>query len=83
MLIFFSLVYTYIYLSHDALPGNNIDYPAGWWGWCDQGIFLRQAQAIAGELNSYTYRAPLASQLLYCFPAPLLLPARIYEVRNI
>ena len=65
LVLFFSLVYTYIYLSHDALPGNNLDYPAGWWGWCDQGIFLREAQAIAtGELNSGTYRGPIGYPLL-------------------
>jgi hypothetical protein len=60
-----SLVYTCTYLSHDALPGNNLAYPSGWWGWSDQGIFLREAQAIAtGKLNSATYRGPIGYPLL-------------------
>ena len=60
-----SLVYTCTYLSHDALPGNNLVYPSGWWGWCDQGIYLREAQAIStGKLNSSTYQMNIGYPLL-------------------
>jgi hypothetical protein len=41
------IVYSVAYLAHPALPGNNLDAPLGWWGWFDQGQYLREAKAIA------------------------------------
>ena len=34
-------------MGHPALPGNNSTYPMGWWGWFDQGEYLKEAKAIA------------------------------------
>ncbi|SOD30475.1 hypothetical protein SAMN05518800_6083 [Variovorax sp. YR752] len=41
-----TLVYCYFYLNHPALPGNNLEYPRGWWGWFDQGEYIKAAAAI-------------------------------------
>eukprot|EP01037_Dinobryon_pediforme_P010801 gene10802-10879_t len=42
-----ALVYAFGYLSHSAVPGNNPTYPLGWWGWFDQSMYLRAAQAFS------------------------------------
>ncbi len=34
------------YISWKPVPGNNPEYPLGWWGWFDQGNYLRSARAI-------------------------------------
>jgi hypothetical protein len=46
-LIALSLLYSFFYLAHSALPGNNQTYPLGWWGWFDQSMYLRAARAFA------------------------------------
>lgn len=43
------LAYTAAYLGHPALPGNNIDYPLGWWGWWDQSLYLKSLRGFAGR----------------------------------
>lgn len=42
-----SVVYTLAYLAYPALPGNNQQFPLGWWGWFDQGKYLMSANAFA------------------------------------
>ena len=39
-------VYMAGYAGHEAMPGNNPVYPLGWWGWYDQGEYLKSANAI-------------------------------------
>ncbi|HBX7941091.1 MULTISPECIES: hypothetical protein [Enterobacteriaceae] len=39
--------YCFFYLSNAALPGNNIHEPLGWWGWFDQGQYLKGALALS------------------------------------
>lgn len=39
-------VYCFCYLSTGPLPGNNLAHPEGWWGWYDQGEYLRSAKAF-------------------------------------
>ncbi|MGX1099578.1 hypothetical protein [Amorphus sp. MBR-141] len=34
------------YISWKPVPGNNPEFPLGWWGWFDQGNYLRSAKAI-------------------------------------
>ncbi|MDQ0316189.1 hypothetical protein [Amorphus orientalis] len=34
------------YISWPPVPGNNPEYPIGWWGWFDQGNYLRGARAL-------------------------------------
>lgn len=41
-----ALLYAIGYLAHPALPGNNLQYPQGWWGWFDQGKYLLSAEAF-------------------------------------
>ena len=38
--------YTLYYLNARFLPGNPAD-PLGWWGWADQGQYLKSARAFA------------------------------------
>jgi hypothetical protein len=42
-----AIVYANGYLTHSAVPGNNPAYPLGWWGWFDQSMYLRAAQAFS------------------------------------
>jgi hypothetical protein len=47
-----AIVYTYAYLVNPALPGNNITYPEGWWGWFDQSQYLLAAKSwLAHDLS--------------------------------
>ncbi len=57
---FFALIiYTFSYLKQAALPGNNLVYPEGWWGWFDQGQYLREANAfLHHDLNPNNYFYP-------------------------
>lgn len=41
-----TLLYLSRYLGDAALPGNNAEFPLGWWGWFDQSKFLQSAQAL-------------------------------------
>jgi hypothetical protein len=43
------VVYSFAYLAHPDLPGNNLTHPEGWWGWFDQGQYLREAKALANQ----------------------------------
>ncbi|NDV87921.1 hypothetical protein GTW51_14540 [Aurantimonas aggregata] len=40
------LVYNIVYLFYSSVPGNNSEYPLGWWGWFDQGQYLTAATAF-------------------------------------
>ncbi|WP_418124271.1 hypothetical protein [Variovorax sp. 160MFSha2.1] len=54
-----ALVYCYFYLNHPALPGNNLAYPRGWWGWFDQGEYIKAAAAIrAGDFSPGKHAYP-------------------------
>ena len=46
ILAFFSAFYVVAYLAAPALPGG-FKSPLGWWGWSDQGLYLRSAQAFS------------------------------------
>ncbi|MGX8009233.1 hypothetical protein ACVDG8_009560 [Mesorhizobium sp. ORM8.1] len=46
MLILFCL-YQYKYSTYPPVPGNSTQYPLGWWGWTDQGLYLKSAKALA------------------------------------
>jgi len=53
------LVYCFFYLNHQALPGNSLAYPLGWWGWYDQGEYLKAAQALAqGDFSPSKHSYP-------------------------
>ena len=41
-----SVFYLGAYLQYPALPGNNLTYPEGWWGWFDQGEYLKATKAF-------------------------------------
>lgn len=51
------------YISWKPVPGNNPEYPLGWWGWFDQGNYLRAANALLeGNFSpSEHYYPPLYS----------------------
>jgi hypothetical protein len=40
------VVYNYVYLTYGSVPGNNKQYPLGWWGWFDQGQYWKSAKAF-------------------------------------
>lgn len=42
----FAAGYVIAYLSAWALPGS-FNAPLGWWGWTDQGLYLKSAQAFS------------------------------------
>ena len=58
-------IYLVAYFAHPALPGNNPDYPMGWWGWFDQGEYLKAAKAIAArDFSTENYYYPPLYTLL-------------------
>ena len=60
-----ALIYALAYLAHPATPGNNPVYPLGWWGWFDQGQYLRAAKAFAAhDLGPDNYYYPPLYPLL-------------------
>ena len=42
-----TILYMGIYLNYSAVPGNNTQYPEGWWGWYDQGQYLKSVKAFS------------------------------------
>ena len=46
-LLLIAACYVVAYLIHPAAPGNNSAHPEGWWGWFDQGNYLKAAHAFA------------------------------------
>lgn len=58
-------IFTLVYLAHPALPGNNLEHPLGWWGWWDQSLYLRSAQALGRlVLSPDVHWYPLGYSLL-------------------
>ena len=64
LLIATAVIYSLAYLGHAVLPGNS-KYPEGWWGWWDQGQYLKCAASLAhGTLTSDTYWYPLGYPMI-------------------
>lgn len=40
------LIYTAAYFYCSATPGNDAAHPLGWWGWWDQGEYIKSARAF-------------------------------------
>ena len=40
------VIYTLAYFYHPATPGNSPEFPLGWWGWFDQGEYIKSARAF-------------------------------------
>jgi hypothetical protein len=60
-----TILYLLAYLGHPVLPGNDLSAPIGWWGWWDQGQYLKCTAALAaGQLTPDTYWYPLGYPLL-------------------
>lgn len=60
-----ALVFTADYLAHPALPGNTLAHPLGWWGWWDQGHYIKSAQALAARsLSPDAHWYPMGFSLL-------------------
>jgi hypothetical protein len=71
------------YLSYVATPGNLEDYFMGWFGWHDQGMYLKSAEAIAqGNLSAATYVYPLGYPLL-AVPFLKWLPRHPFLIPNL
>ena len=65
------IVYQHIYLTYSPVPGNSAQYPLGWWGWIDQGLYLKSAKAFASfDLSSDAHFYPP----LYPFLGGIFLP---------
>ncbi|WP_213779807.1 hypothetical protein [Caballeronia sp. dw_276] len=65
-----AIVYTYAYLVNPALPGNNLSYPEGWWGWFDQSQYLLSAKSwlardLAPARHYYPPLYPLIGAAFY------------------
>ena len=68
LLLFCLIFYIVLYLAHGSLPGKSEIYPEGWWGWADQGSYLRSAQSLSNFIiNKETYWYPLGYPLLGSF----------------
>lgn len=71
------------YAGHEALPGNNPTYPRGWWGWYDQGEYLRSAIAIRNsDWNTASHYYPplyplLGMLFVDLFPMHAFLPVNL------
>ena len=55
-----AIVYCFFYFNDPALPGNSLAHPRGWWGWFDQGEYIKAAQAfVEGDFSpgKHTYPA--------------------------
>lgn len=64
-LAFLGMVYLIRYFAHPALPGNNPEYPLGWWAWSDQGEYLKAAKAAASlDFSASNYFYPPIYPLL-------------------
>ncbi|MCR0985649.1 hypothetical protein [Roseomonas populi] len=60
-----TLRYIGLYFADPALPGNNLQYPAGWWGWWDQSQYIGSARALAqGDLSVAKHWYPMGYALL-------------------
>ncbi len=60
-----TVIYFVSYLMFPYTPGNLEQYFMAWFGWCDQGLYLESAKAIAGwKLSPATYVYPLGYPLL-------------------
>src|SRR5437016_6289693 len=60
-----TMIYLIAYLGHPVLPGNDPSAPMGWWGWWDQGQYLKCTAALAhGQLMPETYWYPLGYPLV-------------------
>ena len=46
-------VYQVSYLSYPGVPGNNEQWPQGWWEWVDQGLYRKSSAAlVVGNLSA-------------------------------
>ncbi len=61
-----SFLYFVRYLGHPAAPGNIENAWMGWFGWADQGAYLRATRALA------SFHLPSAGDYLYPLGYPLL-----------
>jgi len=63
--VFLVLLYIGFYLANPALPGNNLAYPQGWWGWWDQSQYIESARAMrVFDLSPAKHWFPLGYSLL-------------------
>ena len=61
LMIAVAVVYVFAYVNYgEVRPGSSPQYPLGWWGWFDQGQYLKCAAGLArASLTSDTYLYPL------------------------
>lgn len=65
LLVIISLTYFAYYFAAQIVPGNNLNFPLGWWGWADQSEYLKSVKAFAGgnyDSNQHFY-PPLYSAI--------------------
>ncbi|MDL9999598.1 hypothetical protein QTI24_13345 [Variovorax sp. J22P240] len=54
-----ALVYCFFYFNYPALPGNSLVHPLGWWGWFDQGEYIKAARALMqGDFSAGKHAYP-------------------------
>ena len=69
VLLFAIIFFVYQYGSYLGVPGNSADYPLGWWGWADQGEYLKSTRNIlSGQLKpELQFYPPLYPALAIAF----------------
>ena len=83
-ILILTALYLVAYFSHEALPGNNPLYPLGWWGWFDQGEYLKAAKATSiFDWDSAKYYYPpiypmIGSLFVRYLPMHAFLPVNIF-----
>lgn len=74
-LVLLLIVYIAAYAMDPYRPGARPAQPLGWYGWADQGLYLRSAQALAsGNLvsseHTYPILYPLLGSIFICMGLP-------------
>ena len=61
VLFVLGISYQLEYMSYLPVPGNDPEFPLGWWGWTDQGLYLKSSIAFSrGDFSpSQHYYMPL------------------------
>lgn len=80
--VVFTLAYVACYLAYPSLPGNS-PHLEGWWGWFDQGQYLKSVKALAsGKLDPEFHWYPMGYALL-ATPFYRMMPVHPYFLPNL
>lgn len=79
-LFVFACTFVFFSMNHAAFPGNDPNHPLGWWGWYDQGEYLKLLKLILSDgriaLNAGAYPPGFA---VVSMPISMLLEPFVQE----